>query len=391
MTQHFLRFSESSWKISGRTWQNGVTIGGIRSTRSSTRSEKTYVSWTPSSSSSRKKRKRVREKSHAIGIEFPFCRFPKGFAWNRNSTTARKTLRTKRLSSGSSFTLKNSNWSLLENIEGKSEKERPAVSGTQQMVNFLPIEMAQEAASSASWKVEVVRLTKEVAEQRSKRRAESSFLYSSPFHQPPAWSDCSRPFTSTEKVDSPANASRPAGGNPWEHIPSVSTALSDTRSVADEDFSKRKDAEKIEFELWPHASEFNSWKVSFRREGISGSDWSALSEVGLAADWNELSCSGFTFDRHQIEFEFLDSKIAKKIMNITPRSTSWRKHNTRINIQCWRSASSIGRPCCGSWMKVLEGDERSPHGIGYGTRKERNRARAEACSAGMANAMVQVV
>ena len=37
--------------------------------------------------------------------------------------------------------------------------------------------------------------------------------------------------------------------NPWEHIPSTSTALSDTRSVADEASSNRKEAdETIEFE-----------------------------------------------------------------------------------------------------------------------------------------------
>ena len=43
-------------------------------------------------------------------------------------------------------------------------------------------------------------------------------------------------------------------------IPSTSTALSDTRPLADEGSSNRKEAEKLEFEAWPQASKFNSWK-----------------------------------------------------------------------------------------------------------------------------------
>ena len=58
---------------------------------------------------------------------------------------------------------------------------------------------------------------------------------------------------------------------PWEQIPSTSTALSDLRSVANESTSKSKDAEKFVFEPWPHALKFNSRKVSFNREVMSGS------------------------------------------------------------------------------------------------------------------------
>ena len=86
-----------------------------------------------------------------------------------------------------------------------------------------------------------------------------------------------------EKVDSPCQTSRPAEGNPSEQIPSTSTAQWDTRSVADESSSERKEAEKFDFELWPQASKFGSWKVTLRREVIiSGSthprwirEWSA--------------------------------------------------------------------------------------------------------------------
>ena len=40
-------------------------------------------------------------------------------------------------------------------------------------------------------------------------------------------------------------------------------------------------------------------------------------------------------------------------------------------------ASSIGRPCCGSWGQVLEGDGQVPHRAGQGSGTERNNA--EAC------------
>ena len=83
------------------------------------------------------------------------------------------------------------------------------------------------------------------------------------------------------------------------------------------------EAEKFEFEPWPQASKFVSWKVSFRREAISGSthlrlisEWSP--EIDLAIGIEDLDHSGFTSDKHQIEFETLDSKIAKGIMKTLP-------------------------------------------------------------------------
>ena len=93
-----------------------------------------------------------------------------------------------------------------------------------------------------------------MAEQSSKVLVEGNLSYSSPSHLLPAGGDCSNPITPTAEVDSSVHASRPEKGNPWEHIPSTSTALSDTRSVAEEDTSTRKEVEKFEFEPWPHAS-----------------------------------------------------------------------------------------------------------------------------------------
>ena len=102
-----------------------------------------------------------------------------------------------------------------------------------------------------------------------------------------------------------------------------STAVSDTRSDSDESTSKSKEAEYSEFEPWPEASKFSSWKVSFCREVISGSphlrlisEW--LAEIELASGMGELDHTEFIFDKHHLEFETLDSKIANGITKIVP-------------------------------------------------------------------------
>ena len=94
-----------------------------------------------------------------------------------------------------------------------------------------------------------------------------------------------------------------------EHIPLTPTALTDTRSAADESgSSNRREAEKFEFEPCPLASKFGSWKVSFRREVISESthprlvsDW--LAEIDMATGIEDLDHSGFIFDKHQMEIQ----------------------------------------------------------------------------------------
>ena len=116
------------------------------------------------------------------------------------------------------------------------------------------------------------------------------------------------PFRRQKKVDLLSQTLRPAEGNPWEHVPSTSIALSDTRSVADVSTSKRKESDNFEFEPWPRASKISSWKVSFRREVRSGSTHSRLisdcfAEIDLAAGMEELDYSEFIFDKHQVEFE----------------------------------------------------------------------------------------
>ena len=83
---------------------------------------------------------------------------------------------------------------------------------------------------------------------------------------------------------------------------------------------KGKRAEKFEFEPWPQASKVSSWKVSFRREGATRSTHLRLVSESLI--WHlvkeELTYAGFIFDKHQLEFEALDSKIVKRITMMIP-------------------------------------------------------------------------
>ena len=149
---------------------------------------------------------------------------------------------------------------------------------------------------------------KEVAEQITKRIAGWHPSHYPSVHLPPSGIDYSQTFTPTENVDSPFQPMRPAEVNPWEHMPSISTALSDTRSVTHDSTSRSKTAEKFEFEPCPQASKICSWKVSFRREDTTGSihfrlisEW--LAEIDLATAMEDLDHSGFMFDKHQLEFE----------------------------------------------------------------------------------------
>ena len=185
----------------------------------------------------------------------------------------------------------------------------------------------------------MLRFCKEVAGQSTKGIAGESPSHNSSVHLPPSGIDYSQPLTPTEKVDSPFQPLRPAEGSPWEHIPSTSVALSNTRSVTDESTSKRREAEKFEFEPWPQASQFNSWKVFFSRKVTTGSthlrlsnDW--LAEVDLASAVGEFDFSGFIFD----------TQIGKWIMKSIPtefmRQINFLEKAQYKNKRCLRAGKS---------------------------------------------------
>ena len=135
-----------------------------------------------------------------------------------------------------------------ESFHDTTESEMQALISAQEMTAALRSEMSQETTACDSWNSEVIRLTREVVKLSTKRIAGGNSLHYSSVPRPPPGMDCSQSFAPLEKVDSPLQTSRPADGNACERIPSTSTALSDTRSVAAESSSTRKEAEKFEIE-----------------------------------------------------------------------------------------------------------------------------------------------
>ena len=134
---------------------------------------------------------------------------------------------------------------LKENFQETSESEMQAIISAQQSAISLHSETSQATSGCDYWKTEVKRLTKQVAEQSTKRVAGRNSLHHSTVPLSPPGTDCSQPYTPTQRVDSPLQTSRPTEGNPWEHIPLTSTAQSDTRSVAYEKYIKKERSRDI--------------------------------------------------------------------------------------------------------------------------------------------------
>ena len=113
--------------------------------------------------------------------------------------------------------------SFNESFEEISESERQTKMSAQDLAAAPRREMPRATTACHSWKSEVMRRTKEVAEQSTGRTAWRNSVHHSFVPLPPPGMDCSQPFTSIERVYSPTKTSRTAVGNPCEHIPSTST------------------------------------------------------------------------------------------------------------------------------------------------------------------------
>ena len=82
-----------------------------------------------------------------------------------------------------------------------------------------------------------------------------------------------------------------------------------------------KEAAKFECDPWPHATRFDSWKVFFLREVISGSSHprvasDCFAETDIVTRMEELKYSGFALNKHNMKYEILDSKVVKGIMKV---------------------------------------------------------------------------
>ena len=119
-----------------------------------------------------------------------------------------------------------------------------------------------------------------------------------------------------------------------------------------------KEAEKFDFEPWPHASKFGSWKLSFRREVISASNHPTLvsdrlAGIDVATRIQDLDYSRVVLDVHQMELGTLDlkdsqwncednfSRVQKEdrcIGRDPPQKTNAQR--SRAGKQCTRSSRS---------------------------------------------------
>ena len=165
------------------------------------------------------------------------------------------------------------------------------------MAAFLHSEVSRATAACASWKNEAKRLTKDVAEQSTKRIAGGNSLRHS-LTTPAPGENLFVTFLRQQKevIHHYMHLDPQTAFDPWRRNASTCTALSDTRSVTDES----TEAEKFECEPRQQASKLKSWNLFFRREVIPGSnhlrivsDW--LAEIDVAASMAELDHSGFVF------------------------------------------------------------------------------------------------
>ena len=123
-------------------------------------------------------------------------------------------------------------------------------------------------------------------------------LYCSSVHLPPSRMECGQAPNARKSWFQPLWS---AERNPWEHI----LLLYRTRFPSPmKVLRKGKEAEKFEFERWPQAAKFSSWKVS-RSRLTTGSarprlinGWSA--EIALVSYVDELDHSRFTCDSAEV-------------------------------------------------------------------------------------------
>ena len=157
-----------------RKWKKGGTSDWIRSTRCSSWSKKPYVAWISSSSSSKRKRKRVREKPDAVGATVTHNVSYRRTLHDREVQQEQITQHLEYQEAQLKKQLQTEDIMMAspeESFQENSESERQAAISAQQVASSLQRDMSQASSDCLSWKDGVWRLTKEVAEQSTKRTA----------------------------------------------------------------------------------------------------------------------------------------------------------------------------------------------------------------------------
>ena len=122
-----------------------------------------------------------------------------------------------------------------ESFLGTSESERQGAIRAQELAVALRCEMTQETTACASWKSDLIKLTKR---GRGAKQEDNGWVKLCTLLIFSSTTTTNGLFATLHADRKKLSHHRPAEGHPWEHIPSTCTPLSDTGSVADVSSSK---------------------------------------------------------------------------------------------------------------------------------------------------------
>ena len=213
--------------------------------------------------------------------------------------------------------------------ESLQETSKSEMQGVVRVAIALQSEMSQEFTGCVFWKVEVMRRTKEVVEQRTKMTTGWNSLHDS----------------SEKKLILHYRRRHLQEVIPWNTLHRLLLFVRPRDLLPMKVLQtgkKQRHSNKI---FWPRASKFGSWKVSFRREVMSGSFHPRLFRFG---HWyGILDFSGVHIRqaprrvRHS-GFQRLQKESWRLFQpNSSARSVDQRKLHTNTNTQCCRA----GKPC----------------------------------------------
>ena len=138
---------------------------------------------------------------------------------------------------------------------------------------------------------------------------------------------------------------RLADTNLWEHIPSTSIALSDTRSIACESSSNRKEADIFDFVFCACVKHSVHGKSRAEEKWYQDQlifDRSAIETLMWLLVWKDVDKSEFLFDKDQMESELWVQRWPKEswiLFRPNPREgwIIWKRLNARTIVQCLRA------------------------------------------------------
>ena len=288
MIQENSRYPESLWRTNGRTCKESGTDDWFRSTRNLTLSKKPYVTRASSTSPSwRQKNSSWNVRCSEIAVTAFF--FRRVLTRTRSSTRAHFPKLPKLWTQWGATERPVTNWRTHDDVhDGKCSrnfrKGRQTIFSAQELAAALRNGVSQATTAFDSWKREVKKLTQAVADHSTKRIAGSNYLHSSVL-PPPHQEWFVRNFFCRQKElihhRRHRDPQKKANHGSMFHRPLL---LCWTRDQLPMKVSP-KEQELVEFEPWPQASKFNSWKVSLRREATIWINSSSTDQRLVSRNW----------------------------------------------------------------------------------------------------------